>query len=67
MENDPAGGKQKILKRNLGRCIGCGLCVWKCKEAAITMKRRPADQVVLPKKDYMELGLELMKERQAGA
>ncbi len=63
MEDDPAGGKKKVLKRELARCIGCGLCVWKCKEDAIAMKRRPADQVILPKKDFMELGLSLIKER----
>ncbi len=64
MEDDPARPKKKILKRDLGRCIGCGLCVFKCKEQAITMVARPQDQVILPKGSFLELGMELMKERQ---
>jgi len=64
LEPDPQNPKKKVLKRNLNRCLGCGVCVSKCKQKAITMVKRPPDQIIFPKHNFMELGLELMKERQ---
>jgi len=64
MEDDPVRAKKKILKRNLGRCLGCGVCVSKCKQQAMTMIKRPADQIIFPRQNFLELGMEMMKERQ---
>jgi len=55
--------KKKTLKKNLNRCIGCGLCVSACKQNALTMIPRPKDQIILPKESFLELGMELIKER----
>jgi len=62
-DKDDKKNSKKLLKRNLNRCIGCGLCVSVCKQNAIIMKRRPDNQVVIPRETFEELGLELMKER----
>ncbi len=63
LEPDPENPKKKILRQNMDRCIGCGLCVSACKQEAITMVKKPEDQIILPKESFLELGMELLKER----
>ncbi|MBU2550620.1 MAG: 4Fe-4S binding protein [Proteobacteria bacterium] len=41
LENDTA-------RVNLDRCLGCGLCTAACSTGALTLHRKPADQIVSP-------------------
>ena len=63
LEPDPDNSKKKILLKDLNRCIGCGLCISACKRTALTMKKRPEDQIIIPKDSLLEIGLALMEER----
>lgn len=33
------------------------------KDGALKMVLKPADEIILPKENFLELGMELMKER----
>ena len=43
------------------RCLGCGVCVYKCPKEAIVMKRRDEDANI--PKNLMELGMRFAKEK----
>ena len=36
-------------------CIGCGVCVHKCKTKSITLVRRPDEEITLPPKTAKEM------------
>ncbi|MCP4763796.1 MAG: hypothetical protein GY870_18640, partial [archaeon] len=57
-------GTKKISKINLDRCIGCGVCVVKCKEEAIHLVKKKSKTLIPPGKIadmFMQIGKEAGK------
>jgi NAD-dependent dihydropyrimidine dehydrogenase PreA subunit len=49
---------------DLKRCIGCGSCIRACGEDALTLKRRPDDEMIKPHGTYLEMGMALAQSIQ---
>jgi ferredoxin len=61
---DAIGDAGSAMETDLGRCIGCGLCVSSCVESAVTMM--PKGEVQSPPNTYFDLLSGLAKKRGVG-
>jgi Fe-S-cluster-containing hydrogenase component 2 len=53
--------KDKNFRVDLDRCIGCGLCVTKCKPEAVKLIKK--DKVTVPPRNTEILYLSILMER----
>ena len=48
---------------DLGRCIGCGLCVTTCETDAMSLSMKTDDQLYIPPKSITETYMRIAMER----
>jgi Pyruvate/2-oxoacid:ferredoxin oxidoreductase delta subunit len=51
----------KELTVDYKRCIGCGLCLRACNEEALSLARRPDDELIKPHETYFEMGMAIVR------
>ena len=52
-----------VVSLNMNNCIGCGLCVTTCTGEALTLERKPDDQVQHLPKGVVENSIDILKVR----
>jgi NAD-dependent dihydropyrimidine dehydrogenase PreA subunit len=52
------------LAVDLKRCIGCGSCIRACPNDALSLKRRPEEDLIKPHETYLEMGLAVARSIQ---
>ena len=41
-----------VAEINQHKCVGCGICVVQCEQEALTLVRRPEEEILLPPENF---------------